>query len=118
MSDVTIFDFGTLQIRTVQLNGEPWFVAKDIAVALGYAWNASKTVGHVPPEWRGVETVSTDKGSQDLIVLSESGLFFFLNRSDKPKALPFQKWVNGEVLPTIRKTGGAYLTPQKATTDR
>ena len=61
----------------------------------------------MPDEWRGVGSVPTPTGNQELVILSEQGLYFFLGRSDKPAALPMQKWVAGEVLPTIRKTGGA-----------
>ena len=61
----------------------------------------------------GAESVPTPTGNQELIIFSEQGLYFFLGRSDKPAALPMQKWVAGEVLPTIRKTGGVYLSPAK-----
>ena len=101
-------------VRTTVIEGEPWFVAKDVAEILGYTWNATKTVSHVPGEWLMVESVSTIKGDRNTILISEQGLYFFLGRSDKPAALPFQKWIAGEILPTIRKTGGAYLTLSKA----
>lgn len=81
---------------------------------LGYKWNGSARIEHVPEEWRGVTSVVTPSGTQEMASLSEQGLYFFLNRSDKPAALPMQKWVAGEVLPTIRKTGGVYLSPEKA----
>ncbi|WP_369210956.1 BRO family protein [Xylella fastidiosa] len=99
------FDFHSHAVRVVMRDGNPWFVAKDVAKALEYRWNASKSISHVPSEWRGVESVSTLSGQQEVIVISEPGLYFFLGRSDKPKALPFQKWLAGEVLPSIRKTG-------------
>ena len=92
--------------------GEPLFVAKDVALALGYEWNGNARIAHVPAEWRGVTSVVTPSGTQEMVVLTEQGLYFFLGRSDKPKALPFQKWLAGEVLPAIRKHGG-YLTPKK-----
>lgn len=100
-----IFHFGESSIRVVIREGLPWWVAKDVAEILGYAWSGSKTIGHVPEEWRGVESVSTPSSYQEMHVLSEQGLYFFLARSDKPKAIPFQMWVVGEVLPAIRKTG-------------
>lgn len=71
------FAFEGHNIRTVSVNGDPWFVAKDIADALGYSWNANKTIGHVPAEWRGVESVSTPSGPQEMLVLSEHGMYFF-----------------------------------------
>ena len=64
----------------------------------------------VPEEWKGVQPIHTPGGMQEMLTLSESGLYFFLARSDKPKALPFQKWLAGDVVPSIRKTGGYMLT--------
>ena len=92
-------------------HGEPWFVAKDVALALGYQWNGLKHIQHIPEEWRGVESVSTPSGTQTMLTLSEQGLYFFVARSDKPRALPFQKWLAGEVLPSLRRTG-RYALPE------
>ena len=99
-------------VRVVTIDGEPWFVAKDVLFALDYSEssNPSRMVAHVPEEWRGVNPIHTPSGEQEMHVLSEQGLYFFLGRSDKPKALPFQKWLAGEVLPAIRKTG-RYVAP-------
>ncbi|MEN6533989.1 MAG: phage antirepressor KilAC domain-containing protein [Bryobacteraceae bacterium] len=99
------FNFGAHPIRTVMVGVEPFWVAKDVAEALGYSWNGSARIEHVPEEWRGITSVVTPSGTQDMAVLSEQGLYFFLGRSDKAAALPMQKWVAGEVLPSIRKTG-------------
>lgn len=112
MSDITLFKFEGSNVR-VQLDakGEPWFVAKDIAEALGYEWNGSARVQHVPERWRVVTSVVTTFGLKDTVLLSESGLNFFVMRSDKPKALPFQEWLAGEVLPSIRKTGSYSRNP-------
>jgi len=103
------FESASSTIRVVEIDGEPWFVAKDVAEALDYAEstlsNIDKTIGNVPDEWKGRYPIPTLGGPQDLYILSESGLYFFVGRSDKPKALPFQKWLAGEVLPTLRKRG-------------
>ncbi|MAD45083.1 MAG: hypothetical protein CMH98_08770 [Oceanospirillaceae bacterium] len=103
------FVFENHSVRTVIVNDEVWFVAKDIALALEYPSSSiatiNKLVGHVPNEWKGRNQIPTPGGTQRLLCLSEQGMYFFINRSDKPKALPFQKWVAGEVLPQIRKTG-------------
>ena len=100
------FAFEDHLVRTIlDDGGEPWFVAKDVALALGYQWNGFKNVQHIPEEWRGVESVSTPSGEQQMLTLSEQGLYFFVARSDKPVALPFQKWLAGEVLPALRRTG-------------
>lgn len=98
-------EFG--QVRVVDVNGEPWFVARDVAQALGYASTNMTTVFQaVPEEWKGSNPIATPGGMQDMLIISEQGLYFFLGRSDKPKALPYQMWVAGDVVPTIRKTGG------------
>ena len=113
MTDVlTTFDFGDNEVRVVlDGRGEPWWVAKDVAEALGYVWNGMARVAHVPKEWRGVTSVGTTSGAQEMVTLSEQGLYFFLGRSDKPKAFPMQKWVAGVVLPSIRKTGSYSVVP-------
>jgi prophage antirepressor-like protein len=103
---------GGAEIRVVTIAGEPWFVAKDIAERLDYIWNGSTRIEHVPEEWRRVTSVVTLRGdAQEMAVLSEQGMYFFLARSDKPKALSFQKWIAGEVIPAIRKTGSYSVGP-------
>jgi prophage antirepressor-like protein len=106
-SDVIPFSFEKREVRTLLIDDQPWFAAKDIVHALGYAALSApaKLVEHVPTQWKGVNPIHTRGGTQKLLMLSEQGLYFFLGRSDKPKALPFQMWLAGEVLPTIRKTG-------------
>ena len=106
MNEIMPFMFGENVVRVItDGNGEPWFVAKDVAKALGYQWSGIRNIQHVPGEWRGVESVSTPSAAQQMLTLSEQGLYFFVARSDKPAALPFQKWLAGEVLPALRKTG-------------
>jgi prophage antirepressor-like protein len=107
------FESTATSIRVVEIDGDPWFVAKDIAEALEYVWNGTDCIRHVPEEWRGVRSVLTPSGSQEMVILSEDGLYFFVIRSDKPKALPFQKWLAGEVLPSLRKRGFYGLMPAK-----
>lgn len=98
------------EVRVAELNGELRFVAKDVAERLGYKWQPN-IVGHVPDEWKGVNPINTPGGAQEVITLSEQGLYFFLARSDKPAALPFQKWIAGEVIPSIRRHG-IYATAE------
>lgn len=107
------FFFEKHEIRTVQGESGLEVVAKDVAEALGYEWNA-RLLDKVPQEWKGVKPIHTPGGAQQMSTLTEQGLYFFLGRSDKPGALPMQKWVAGEVLPSIRKTG-AYSMPSKPT---
>ncbi|GAD09189.1 prophage antirepressor [Gluconobacter frateurii NBRC 103465] len=105
MTEITLFRFESKAVRTAIVHGEAVWIAKDVAEGLGYIWKGSASIKHIPDEWRGITSVQTPSGDQDMTYLTEAGLFFFLNRSDKPKALPFQKWVAGEVIPSIRKTG-------------
>lgn len=109
------FNFQTNAVRTIAENGEIWFVAKDVLTALDYSEssNPAKVTQNIPEEWKGVKLIHTLGGNQKLLMISEQGLYFFLGRSDKPKALPFQKWLAGEVLPSIRKTGAYSLTISK-----
>ncbi|MBE0269785.1 hypothetical protein FG476_02005 [Xylella fastidiosa subsp. multiplex] len=107
------FDFHSHVVRVVMRDGNPWFVAKDVMDALDYAAtsNPARVTEHIPSEWKGVNPIHTLGGEQKLLCLAEPGLYFFLGRSDKPKALPFQKWLAGEVLPSIRKTGEYTVNP-------
>ena len=113
---IQVFDFKGNQTRVVMVDGEPWFVAKDVATTLGYSEasmsNMGQLLGAVPDEWKGRKRITTPGGEQEMLCLSEQGLYFFLGRSDKPAALPYQKTVAGQVMPSIRKHG-AYMTPQK-----
>ena len=100
------FTFEGAAVRTVEIDGAPWFVAKDVAERLGYTWNGNARIEHIPEDWRRVTSVVTLRGdAQDMAVLSEQGLYFFLARSDKAAALPFQRWVAGDVMPALRSTG-------------
>jgi len=104
--------FNGIPVRVKLIDGEPWWVAKDVAVALGYVWNGTAAIRHIPEEWRGVKSVLTLRGDvQDMALFSEQGLYSFLGRSDKPAALPFQMWIASEVLSAIRKTGSYSLAP-------
>jgi len=111
MNDLQVYGFENREIRVVMKDGEPWFVAKDVATALGYEWKGmSGTMPNIPQEWTGSERfrVRSESGieqERELGIISEPGLYFFLGRSDKESVLPFQKWYSGEVLPSIRKTG-------------
>lgn len=106
-AQVIPFRFESIEVRTLLVDDQPWFVAKDIICSLGYAKssNPARLTEHVPEQWKGVNRIHTLGGSQKLLMLSEQGLYFFLGRSDKAKALPIQMWVAGEVLPSIRKHG-------------
>lgn len=113
MNELKIFnspEFG--QVRTLAIDGEPWFVGKDIAVALGYSNPRKAMIDHVDPEDKGVTKCDTLGGSQEMTVINESGLYSLIMSSKLPTAKKFKHWVTSEVLPAIRKHGG-YLTPEK-----
>lgn len=117
MNDLMPFEFDNQEVRVVEDNsGSPLFVAKDVLASLGYdVSNVPNRIKNVPDEWRGSYPIATPSGTQEMAVLTEQGLYFFVARSDKPKALPFQKWIAGEVLPQIRKNGSysqQQLIPQ------
>lgn len=109
MNNLQIFsnsEFGN--IRTVTIDGEPWFVGKDIAEALGYGRGKSlnnAVATHVDNEDKGVTEMMTPGGKQNLIIINESGLYSLILSSKLPNAKKFKRWVTSEVLPTIRKTG-------------
>jgi len=99
------FQFENHIVRIVNFGGKLWLVAKDMTKALGYASGGSSVtslVSKVPPRWRSKKPVATPGGIQKLVCLSEQGLYFFLSRSNKPAAIPFQLWIAGEVIP-LRK---------------
>lgn len=110
MNELQIFnseEFG--EIRTVNINGEPWLAGKDVAVALGYT-NPQKAIrDHVLNEDRTVNESFTVNGTK-VILINESGLYALIFGSKLESAQRFKRWVTNEVLPTIRKTGG-YQKP-------
>lgn len=106
MNDVQIFsnsEFGN--IRTVTVNGEPWFVGKDIAEALGYSNTRDAIAKRVDDEDKGVANCDTPSGTQNMTIINESGLYSLILSSKLPNAKKFKRWVTSEVLPAIRKTG-------------
>ena len=114
--DMMNFEFEDRAIRIVAgEDGAPLWVARDVAEALGYASldSVNKLIGPVPEEWKDRKRIPTPGGEQNMAVLTEQGLYFFLGRSDKPAALPFQKWIAGDVLPAIRKTGSYHSAPPR-----
>jgi prophage antirepressor-like protein len=99
------FTFSNKEIRmTFDDQGNPLWVAKDVAEALGYTWHHN-LISHIPEEWKGGNPITTPGGIQQMITLSLEGLNFFLFRSDKAGALPLQKKIASEILPSIQKTG-------------
>ena len=98
-----LFD-GEVIVRVVEIDGSLWFVAADVCRALGLT-NPAETVKVLDDDEKGISTTDTLGGPQEAIIVSESGLFALIFRSRKPHAIKFRKWVTGEVLPAIRRTG-------------
>lgn len=112
MNEIQIFnnpEFG--EIRTVEQNGEPWFVGKDVAQALGYADPRSAISKKVDGLDRGVAKMATPSGEQEMTIINESGLYSLCFSSKLEGAVKFKRWVTSEVLPQIRKTG-SYIMPK------
>lgn len=110
MSNLQIFqspEWGS--IRTVDLDGAPWLVGKDVAQALGYQNPQRAIRDHVEEEDKGVTETVTPGGTQSVTVINESGLYSLVLASKLPSARRFRRWVTSVVLPSIRKTG-SYAT--------
>ena len=119
MSSLIPFSFESQEIRFIPEGDSFSVVGRDVLLTLDYpvSGGVGKYFDHVPEEWKGGISISTPGGIQEMLTLTEQGFYFFVNRSDKPKALPLQKWVAGDVLPSIRKTGSYSLpgaSPQNA----
>lgn len=104
------FTYGDAQVRTVVIDGEPWFVLADLCKVLGIA-NPSNVTARLDPETLNTLRLTEGiRGNPNVTVVSESGMYEVVIRSDKPEAVMFRRWITAEVLPTIRKTG-SYGTP-------
>lgn len=112
--EITFFsnqEFGV--IRAVEIDGEPWFVGKDVAERLGYENPAREIRTRVDDEDKGVTEMVTPGGRQNTIIINESGLYSLVLSSKLPRAKAFKRWVTSEVIPSIRKHG-AYMTLETA----
>lgn len=123
MNELKIFEnpaFG--QIRTVEREGEPWFVGKDVAQALGYANPSKAILDHVDDEDKAFQMLEVaDSQNGNLVktaIIAESGLYSLVLSSKLPTAKAFKRWITSEVIPSIRKNGGyiagqAELSPEE-----
>jgi len=109
---ISTFSFGSDSVRIVVRDGEPWFVASDVCAALDYA-NTSKAVAdHLDEDERSNEQLDRYRMGSKSVIINESGLYALVLRSRKPQARKFAKWVTGDVLPSIRKTGSYASTTE------
>ncbi len=112
MTNIQVFqnpEFGAIHVE--QINGEPWFVANEVAKILGYSNPRDAISRHVQGRDKGVVKRDTLGGTQEVAAINESGVYALVFSSKLPKAQEFQHWVTAEVLPSIRKHG-AYMTEE------
>lgn len=110
---IQVWNYESSEIRTVQVNGEPWFVLADVCKVLELS-SPHKVAERLDGDEKGRNQIPTLGGVQEMAVVNESGLYAVILRSDKPQAKPFRKWVTSEVLPSIRKHGSYSVQSQFA----
>lgn len=120
MNELKVFENPTFgQVRTVEIDNEPWFVGRDVAKALGYGDDGKSATNavsrHVDAEDKGVTEIVTPGGKQNITIINESGLYSLILSSKLPGAKEFKRWITHEVIPSIRKTGG-YIKGQETMT--
>ena len=117
MKELLIFEnpeFG--RIRTAEIDGEPWFCGRDVAVALGYKNPQEAIRNHVDEEDKGVSEILTPGGKQKILIINESGLYSLILSSKLDSAKRFKRWVTHDVIPSIRKTGSYSLDTSDSNT--
>ncbi len=109
-NDLLIWNYENHEIRTIQKDGEPWFVLADVCKVLELS-SPHKVADRLEADEKGRNLIPTPGGMQEMTTVNESGLYAVVLRSDKPEAKQFRRWVTSVVLPSIRKHG-AYMTDQ------
>lgn len=110
-ANLQTWNYESSEIRTIQKDGEPWFVGKDVADILEYTNTAKAVRDHVDDEDKLTERIVLSGQNREVIFINESGLYSLILSSKLPNAKKFKRWVTNEVLPSIRKHG-AYMTDQ------
>lgn len=110
MNELQIFNYNGNEVRTIQKDGEPWWVLKDVCSVLDLS-DTNKTAERLDVDELTRIKFVTGGQNREMLCINESGLYNVILRSDKPEAKPFRKWVTSEVLPSIRKHG-VYMTPE------
>lgn len=106
MANIQVFEYQNNKVRTVDVDGEAWFVLKDVCEILRMDTTQLKKVAdRLDEDEKGRTLITTPGGMQETWIVNESGLYHVILRSDKPEAAPFRRWVTNDVLPEIRKTG-------------
>lgn len=112
LSQAFTFNASNQQVRTLTIENEPYFVAKDVCVILGIS-NHNDAVGRLDDDEKRGSALPTPSGTQQMVVVNESGLYHLIFQSRKPEAKAFRKWVTAEVLPTLRRTGRYEVKPRR-----
>ena len=108
MNQIVAFDFESNNVRIVMgEDGEPWFVAADVCAAMTISTEQTR---RLDDDEKGLRTMQTPGGQQEMVTINESGLYSLILTSRKAEAKRFKRWVTHEVLPAIRKTG-SYAAP-------
>ncbi|HCX9014304.1 TPA: ORF6C domain-containing protein [Staphylococcus aureus] len=110
MQELQTFNFEELPVRTLEVDGEPYFIGKDVADILGYANGRDALSKHVDAEDKLTSQIATAGQNRNVTIINESGLYSLIFSSKLENAKRFKRWVTSEVLPTLRKTG-AYQIP-------
>ncbi|HGZ9991010.1 TPA: BRO family protein [Staphylococcus aureus] len=110
MQELQTFNFEELSVRTLEVDGKPYFIGKDVADILGYANGRDALSKHVDAEDKLTSQIATAGQNRNVTIINESGLYSLIFSSKLENAKRFKRWVTSEVLPTLRKTG-AYQIP-------
>lgn len=110
VTELVPFSYGNYNVRTVMINGSPWFVADDVGRVLDLG-NVRTSLALLDDDEKGVHSVDTLGGPQQMIVVSEAGLYSLILRSRKPEAKAFKRWITHDVLPEIRRTNQYQARP-------
>ena len=116
MNELKVFSYESNEVRTVMIDGQPWWIAKDVCDVLGVD-NVSQALDRIDDDERNTIILNEGIGNPEKAVINESGLYSLVLSSRKPEAKAFKKWITSEVLPTIRKTG-EFTTRRKQIRDK
>ena len=107
MNKIVPFDYHGNEVRSLMINNEPWFVAKDVCKILEIG---TEQIRRLDDDEKGLRSMHTPGGEQEMSIVSESGLYSLTLGSKKPEAKPFKRWITHDVLPALRKTGAYSIS--------
>ena len=107
MNKIIPFDYHGNEVRSLMINNEPWFVAKDVCKILEIG---TEQIRRLDDDEKGLRSMHTPGGEQEMSIVSESGLYSLTLGSKKPEAKPFKRWITHDVLPALRKTGAYSIS--------